>query len=119
MTKLIHKKNIILKDMIWAKGTFRIARGLMFAGKKKIKQGICLVMPTSKDVKFGASVTMWFCFYPMEILFINSKFEVVDKVILKPWVSNYTPKNQCMYVVEGWVGDFSGIKIGDKISFEK
>lgn len=117
MVKLEHNNKVVLNSMIWAKGSFRIARGLMFSGKEKINRGICLVMPTKKDVRFGASVTMWFCFYDLEILFINSKFEVVDKKILKPWVSNYTPKKPCMYVVESCVGKFSEIKIGDFIKF--
>lgn len=119
MAKLIHNKKTILDNMVWATSTFRISRGLMFAGKKKIDKGICLVMPVKSDVKFGASVTMFFCFYSMEILFVNSKFRVVDKKILKPWRANYTPKNPCMYVIESSVGKFSDVNIGDTINLVK
>lgn len=105
--------------MVWATSTFRISLGLMFASKKRIDKGICLVMPIKKDVKFGASVTMFFCFFPMEILFVNSNFCVVDKVILKPWRLNYTPKSACMYVIESSVGKFKDINIKDIIKLEK
>ncbi len=101
-----------------AKNSFALAAGLMFTFKKKVNQGLCLVMPTKEDVKFGASITMFFCFVSMNIIFINSKFEVVDKVTLKPWVANYTPKNKCKYVIESTRGKFKDIKIGDKVEIK-
>ena len=52
-------------------------------------------------------------------LFVNSKFKVVDKKVLKPWVANYTPKSACMYVIESSVGKFSSINIGDTILLDK
>jgi hypothetical protein len=116
--KLIYKNKSILDNMIYATSTFDISKGLMFSTKKKVKRGICLVMPTNKDVKFGASVTMFFCFFDYEILFINSNFEVVDKKILKPFLPNYTPKKPCKYIIESLPGTFKNIKIGDKINIE-
>lgn len=116
--KLIHKNKIILPEMKWATSAFAISKGLMFRFKKTVDKGMCLVMPSEKDVKFGASITMLFCFVDMEILFINSKFEVVDKKILKTWRPNYTPKQPCKYVVESTIKKFKDIKIGDKVKFK-
>ena len=118
IAKLIHKNKIILNEMKYATGNYEISRGLMFARMKKIKKGICLVMPAKKDVKFGASVTMLFCFHPMEILFVNTNLEVVDKRILKPWLPSYTPKAACKYVFESKIGTFKKLKLGDKIKIE-
>ena len=118
MAKLIHKKKEILPNMRVARNAFQLANGLMFAGKKKVNQGMCLVMPVDEDVKFGASVTMFFCFSSMDIIFVNSKFKVVDKVTLKTWVPNYTPKQACKYVVESSKGKFKDIKIGDLVNIE-
>ncbi len=118
MSKLIHKDKVVLPNMKYATGLLEISRGLMFAGKKRVKRGVVLVMPSDKDVKFGSSVTMFFCFYPLEILFVNSKYEVVDKKILRPWVPNYTPKEASKYIIESEVGSLKNIKIGDKIKIE-
>ena len=72
-------------------------------------------MPTEEDVKFGASVTMFFCIHPLEIIFVNTKYEVVDKKVLRTWVPNYTPKEKCKYVIEAYPGILKDIEIGDKI----
>jgi uncharacterized membrane protein (UPF0127 family) len=116
--KLIHKKKSILPSMRVARNAFQLANGLMFAGKKKVSQGMCLVMPTKEDVRFGASITMWFCFSDMEIIFVNTKFKVVDKVTLKTWVSTYVPKEKCKYVIESTVGKFKDINVGDTVKLD-
>ena len=100
------------------RNTLQLANGLMFTGKKKVDQGICLIFPVKKDIRYGASVTMFFCFSTMDILFVNTKFKVVDKVTLKTWVPNYTPKEACKYVIESSKGKFKDIKIGDKVILE-
>lgn len=118
LAKISHDGKIILDKMKYATSTYQISKGLMFSGKTKIKNGMCLVMPSTKDVKFGASVTMMFCFSSMEIIFVNSNMEVVDKVILKPWKISYTPKKECRYVIESLVGTFKNIEIGHVVKIE-
>lgn len=118
MPKLIHNNKEVLPSMRVARNALQLANGLMFAGKKKVNQGMCLVMPVDEDVKFGASVTMFFCFSTMDIIFVNTKFKVVDKITLKTWVPNYTPKQACKYVIESSKGKFKDIKIGDKVRIE-
>jgi len=115
MAKLIHKGKIILPNVNVMRSIWRISTGLMFASKKTIERGACLVMPSIKDVKYGSSITMLFCFYPYHILFVNSDFEVVDRIVLKPWRGSYTPKKPARYVFEATAGKFNCIKIGDKI----
>ena len=115
LKKLKHNKKIILDEMKYATSTLEISKGLMFKGKKEVKKGMCLVIPSNKDIKFGSSVTMFFCFSDMQILFINSNFEVVDKKTLKIWTLSYTPKKACKYIIESIPHRFDDIKIGDKI----
>ncbi len=102
-----------------AKNPFILAIGLMFAGKKRINRGLCLKLPVQKDVIFGASVTMLFCFYSMDIIFINSKNKVVEKVCLKPWVLTYTPKNPSIMIIESSKGKFKDLKVGDIIKIKE
>lgn len=118
MAILTHKNKTILKEMKYATSIIDISKGLMFASIDKVKNGMCLVLPSRKNQKFQSSVTMLFCFYPYEIIFVNAKFEVVDKTLLKPWKLSYTPKKPCKYVIESWDGTFKNIKIGDKVEIK-
>lgn len=118
MSKLIHKNKVILNEMKYLDTIFGLASGLMFSGKKKIKNGVCLKMPVKKDSTFSCAVTMHFVFFPLEIIFVNSKMKVVDKVILKPWKTSYVPKAPCKYIIESKVGTFKDIKLNDSVKIE-
>jgi uncharacterized membrane protein (UPF0127 family) len=115
MSQLIHKGNIILPNVNIMKSIWRISVGLMFARKKTVEQGACLVMPRAKNLKYGCAITMYFCFYPYHILFVNSDMEVVDRIVLKPFRASYVPKKPAKYVFESTAGKFNDIKIGDKV----
>jgi uncharacterized membrane protein (UPF0127 family) len=78
-----------------------------------------MILPSDKDVRYGASITMLFCFYSMDILFVNKKYEVVEKVTLKPWISSYTPKNKASIIIESSKNRFENVKIGSKIKIFK
>jgi len=119
MAKLIYNEKVILENMKFATSTKDISLGLMFSTKKKARKGLCMVMPSDKDVRYGASITMLFVFFSLEILFINSEMRVVDKVLLKPWMPSYTPREECRYVIESVKGKFKEINIGDKVSIVK
>ena len=119
MAKLIHKNKIILLEMKYATNILDLGRGLMFASKKKIDKGICMVLPRRSEGRVSFAITMLFCFYPYDILFINSRFEVVDKVMLNPWRITYIPKKPCKYVIESSKNKFKNIKVGDVVNIEK
>lgn len=113
--KLKYKGKVILPKVRVMTSVWRISLGLMFASKKTVDKGACLVMPSNLDVRHGAAVTMFFCFMTYDILFVNSKLEVVDRVNLKPWKMSYVPKESAKYVFESTKDKFKNIKIGDKI----
>lgn len=118
VAQLIHKRKIILDRLDYRTSLFGISFGLMFSSKAKARRGVCLVMPSSKDVQFGSSVTMLFVFYSLEILFVNLEGVVVDKVLLRPWISSYTPQAPAKYIIESTKGTFDMISIGDKVSIK-
>jgi uncharacterized membrane protein (UPF0127 family) len=119
MTKLIHNKKTVLKDMKIAKSVFEVGWGLMFASKKKIDKGMCLVVPSKKEKKYGASLTNLFVFSSLDCIFLSSDYEVVDKTCMKSFQLSYTPKKSCKYVVESSKNKFKNIKIGDKITIKE
>jgi uncharacterized protein len=114
--KKSHK--LVLKDIYVTKNLFEKSFGLMFAGKKKCENGMLFEFLKRKETRFGASITMFFCFYSLDIIFINKDKKIVDKTTLKPFKWNYTPKKKCVYVIESIKDRFKNLKVGDLVSIE-
>ena len=114
--KLYHKNKLVLENIIATKTTFQKATGLMLKSKRASKNGMFFNFLKDKEVRYGASITMMFCFFPLDIIFIDKKFRVVDKKTMYPFQITYTPKKKCLYVIEAYKGTFRDIKISDKIT---
>jgi len=110
--KLIHQDKVVLENMKYASSFLSRAKGLMLESEKKVKNGICLALPVQADTRLKASVTMLFCLHPLEIIFVNSTCQIVEKTILRPWKFNYTPAKACRYIIEAEIGAFAELEMG-------
>jgi uncharacterized protein len=95
------------------KSIFSQTLGLMFSRQKN------LVFEFKKEKRI--SLHMFFVFYPIDLVFLDSNKKVVElKSNFRPF-RTYMPRNKSKYILElrkGLIID-NEIKIGDKISFEK
>ena len=78
-----------------------------------------LILVQSKDSKVNASIHMMFMYLDLAVIWINSEYSVVDKVLAHRWKLIYLPKNEAMYVLETGVSHLSDFNIGDKVRFEE
>ncbi|MBN1377179.1 DUF192 domain-containing protein [Candidatus Woesearchaeota archaeon] len=91
------------------------AKGLMFSGKLKDKALVFEFFPPRK-----VSLHMFFVFFPIDVLFVDDKNEVVDIIQnFKPFTF-YKGKKKCMFVIELPAGTIkkTKTKIRDKVSFK-
>ena len=109
------KKQVVSKVRI-AKGFFGKLKGLMFERKENFDYALVFEFPY--ESRIGTSVHMLFVFFPIDIIFLDGKKNVVDKTGLTPWKVNYTPKSAAKYFIEMPHGSASKIGIGDKIEWE-
>ena len=54
----------------------------------------------------------------VSVALLNVSSLVVDKVTLKAWLPNYTPKAACRYVIESWPGTFDKVHVGDVVEIK-
>lgn len=86
-------------------------KGLMFSKRKNQ----VLVFVNKKEV--NTPIHMWFVFYPIDIIWLNSKKEVIFiKRNLKPFTS-INPKVKARYVLEFPVNSTKNIKLKDILEF--
>ncbi|MFH1331862.1 MAG: DUF192 domain-containing protein [archaeon] len=111
--KLFHKGKVLAEGVVFYRNPFLRALGLRYSLKPK---PIVLVSP-SESVS-GCAIDMFFVFFSTDVLWLNSKYEVVDlRRTVKPFSLPIKPKVPAKYVVELPVGLINDVKIGDRMSF--
>ena len=104
----ITRKAILAKQHTLCTSAISKAIGLMFALKPK-----ALVFAFSKPARI--SLHMLFVFFPIDVIYLDSKMRVVEiKESFKPFTF-YTPKRKASFVIELPAGSAKGSKLGDII----
>ncbi|MBT4334712.1 DUF192 domain-containing protein [archaeon] len=114
----IFKGNVIIADKaLYKKNVLFKVKGLMFS--KPLKSGEAIILEAKEEGIIETTLHMLFVFYPIDILWLNKKLEIVDikrKVLpFKPWI---VPKSPAKFVVEMKSGAAKTLKIGDVLKFK-
>ncbi|MDO8647559.1 MAG: DUF192 domain-containing protein [Candidatus Diapherotrites archaeon] len=112
------KKQLVLEKSMIADSSFKRFKGLMLESKENFDYA--LVFPLDFESRYGASIHMMFMNFPIDVLFLNSRKEIVDVVeSLKPWTLNCTPKKPAKYIIEmpAGIARKKKIKVGEKAVF--
>ena len=109
------KNKKIIENVKFANNSFLRFKGLMFESKDNFDYALVFDFPN--ETKIGASLHMMFVFFPIDVLFLNSEKQVIDKTTMTPWQFNYTPKKPAKYVVEMPKGKENVVLIGDYLKW--
>jgi uncharacterized protein len=108
------KKEIICTKVVIRNNIFSRGTGLMFH-RRIFDEAHIFTFAGQKKVP----LTMWFVFFPIDVLYLDSKKIIVEmKNNFKPF-TNYTPQNNAAYVIEVPAGTIreKKLKIGNKLDF--
>jgi len=100
-----------LADTFW-----RRFRGLMF--RRRFPRGSALLFKLPKPGRYG--IHMFFVWFPIDLLYLDSRFVVVElREGLRPW-RTHRPKAIANYFIELPAGTISrsNVKIGHKIALQ-
>jgi len=117
--KLINKKTkkILIEKIKIAETPWGKLRGLMFETKENYDYG--LVFDFGDEHQAMASIHMMFVFFPIDLVYLNNKKQVVDlKRKIAPFTPNYTPKKRARYLIEMPENSTKQIKLGDELDWE-
>ncbi len=101
-------QKVEIADTFWSR-----FRGLML--RRRFPRGSALLFKLARPGRYG--VHMFFVRFPIDLLYLNENFVVVDICrVLKPWRTN-RPKVKASYIVELPAGTVSRarVKLGQKI----
>ena len=91
-------------------------RGLTFRPRLALDEGLLLV--GTRDARLASSIHMLFVSFDLTVIWINSEFQVVDKIIAKSWRPAYFSKQPARYVLEIHPERWGDYEIGDTVQFK-
>ncbi|NYT04731.1 MAG: DUF192 domain-containing protein [Candidatus Methanofastidiosa archaeon] len=112
-----HNLPEIFGKLTYQRNFFELSRGLMFR-KDILGSNEAYIFILDRERK--AAITMFFVFFSIDVVWLNSKFEVIDaKENIKSFSFYTGHKGKAKYFVEMPIGSIKrhDIKSGDKILF--
>jgi uncharacterized membrane protein (UPF0127 family) len=112
-----HDLSKIFDKLTYQRNFFELSRGLMFKNDISISNESYIFI-LNRERK--AAITMMFVFFPIDVVWLNSKFQVIDsKENLKPFSFYTSHKGKAKYFVEMPLDSIKKyrIKIGDRLKF--
>jgi uncharacterized membrane protein (UPF0127 family) len=88
-------------------------KGLMFCPRIGYYEGKLLV--EGSESRINSAIHMFFMRFDIAVIWIDSKFKVVDLIIAKKWHPFYQPSSPSSYILETHPDRFADFRIGDTL----
>jgi uncharacterized protein len=85
-------------------------RGLMF---RRLGSKNSVLLKSKREGRLTTAIHMFFVFYSLDIVWLDSRMNVVDVKRVRPFTPYVASKKSAKYVLE--IKDSSGLKLGDKL----
>jgi len=106
---------ILLAGARWCDGWFCKLRGLQFRRRLEPGEGLILVYP--QEGVQSTSIHMFFVFFPIAVVWIDSQGQVTSAQLAKPWRPYYASPAPARYVLETAPDFLDQISVGDEVEF--
>lgn len=107
---------VLIKSARWCSSWLCRLRGLQFHRRLSPDEGLILVK--EKDSNPSTSIHMFFVFFPIAAIWINSQGKVTSAQLAKPWRMVYASPDPAHYVLEASPEILKRISVGDEIEFK-
>jgi len=109
-------RQVLIESARWCSSRLCRLRGLQF--RRNLKPGEALILVKDKDSVANSSIHMFFVFFPIAAIWINSKGKVTSAQLAKPWRPYYASSEPASYVLETSPEILDKVTIGDELDFE-
>ena len=89
-----------------------------FTLRPDLTPGDGLVLVGKRDSRVDSSIHMFFVYFDLAVVWINTDMQVVDKVLAKSWKAAYFSKQPARYVLEVHPQRWEEFQIGDRLVFK-
>lgn len=108
-------QKILFQQARWCGDFFSKLRGLQF--RRQLNPGEAIILAYGSDSVANSSIHMFFVFFPIAAIWINSQGVVTSAQLAKPWRPYYASPKPARYVLEAAPVLLEIIAVGDRIEF--
>lgn len=107
---------VLIDSARWCSSRLCRLRGLQF--RRKIKPGEALILVKDKDSIANSSIHMFFVFFSIAAIWVNSKGKVTSAQLAKPWRPYYASPEPATHVIETSPDVLDKVAVGDILDFQ-
>ncbi len=108
-------QTILFHQARWCGDFFSKLRGLQF--RRKLNPGEAIVLAYGSDSVANSSIHMFFVFFPIAAVWIDSQGVITSAQLAKPWRPYYASPKPARYVLEAGPELLTKLTVGDRIEF--
>lgn len=108
-------REVLLDHVRWCNSRLCRLRGLQF--RRKLNPGEALVLVKEKDSVAASSIHMFFVFFPIAAVWIDSRGTVTSAQLARPWRPYFASPEPACYVLETSPDFLEKVKVGDSVEF--
>lgn len=90
-------------------------RGLQF--HRPLNPGEAIILSKDKDSVASSSIHMFFVFFPIAAIWVNSRGRVTSVQLARPWRPYYASPEPARFVIEAPVELLAHFSVGDELDF--
>ncbi len=106
---------VLIASAKWCHGYLCKLRGLQF--RRRLEPGEALIIVHSEDSVVQTSIHMFFVFFPIAAVWINSDGKVTSAQLARPWHPYYASPEPARYVLETSPAFLDRISVGEEVEF--
>jgi uncharacterized membrane protein (UPF0127 family) len=95
---------------------FSRARGLTF--RRALGEDEVYIFSQDRESVTSTTIHMLFVFFPIAVVWLDSRMRVVDTALAKPWRPYYAPRQPAQFFLEGHPSLLEKVQSGDEIVIE-
>lgn len=106
---------VVVERARWCESPWCRLRGLQLRRHLPVGEGLLLVHPTDSVAR--TAIHMFFVFFPIAAVWVESGGRVVGARIARPWRPYYAAPSPARYVLESSPDTLERVRIGDMLDF--
>lgn len=94
-----------------------LTRGLGLMFHPPLREDEAYVFVERRESRSLTTITMFFVFFPLAVIWLDARKRVVDTVLARPFYPHYAPSQPAQYYIECHPSNLGKVRIGDRLKF--